>query len=192
MSVELFPCAGILLDACIVINLFASNHMDAILESIPRPVAIAAFVHEKEVLNIYTGPDRDVTAAKEAINLQPLIDRGMLQIVSHESQQEATEALKLSVAAIDTGEAMSAAIAAHRSWSLATDDKMAISFFMRNVPDLHLLSTPELIKHWIDTARPGLAVIADALANIRKRARYAPHRDHALYQWWKTHEADCP
>jgi len=187
MSVEPFPRAGILLDACVVINLFASKQMQAILEALPRPVALAAFVREKEVLNIYAGPDDSITAKKEAINLQPFIDQKLLQVVPHDSQEFATM-LKISKTYIDTGEAISAAIARHRSWSLATDDKIALSFFMHTMPELHLVSTLDLVKYWAEATQPHLAVIADALANIHKRARYTPHHDHALYQWWKMYQ----
>ncbi|HEU5376387.1 MAG TPA: PIN domain-containing protein [Ktedonobacteraceae bacterium] len=187
MSVERFPCAGILLDACVVINLFASKQMQAILEALPRPVAIATFVHEKEVLKIYTGPDDNITAEAEAISLQPFIDQKLLHVVPNDSRELATM-LKISETYIDTGEAISAAIARHRSWSLATDDKIALSFFMRNMPDLHLISTLDLVKHWAEATQPHLAAIADALANIHKRARYAPHHDHDLYQWWKMYQ----
>lgn len=185
---ELFSCAGIVLDARVVINLFASGHMSAVLEALPRPVAIAAFVHEKEALEIYTGPDDDVTAA---INLQPFIDQGLLHVVPHDSRELAA-ILSISETYIDTDEAISGAIAMHRSWSLATDDNMAISFFMRKVPELHLVSTLTLVKHWAEATQPHPAVIAGALANIRRRAWYFPHHDHMLYQWWKTCEANQP
>jgi hypothetical protein len=180
---ELFPYAGIVLDACVVINVFASGQIASILESLSRPVAIAAFVHEKEALNIYAGPNDDVTAAVEAIDLQPFIEQKLLQVVPHDSQELATM-LSISEACIDTGEAISGAIAMHRSWSLATDDNMALSFFTRKVPELHLASTLTLLKHWAEAIQPHPAVIAGALTNIRKRARYVPHHNHKLYQWW--------
>lgn len=165
--------------------------MSAVLEALHRPVAIAAFVHEKEALKIYAGPDDNVTTTVEAINLQPFIGQKLLQVVPHDSQELATM-LSISEAYIDTGEALSGAIAVHRSWSLATDDTMAISFFMRNLPELHLVSTLTLVKHWAEATQAHPAVIAGALTNIRKRARYVPHHNHMLYQWWKTCEANHP
>ncbi|SRR5260221_7477716 len=186
MSDVLFTYDGVILDACVIINLYASGHMQSILASIPKPVSIAAYVYEMEAQRIYTGPDEDVAKETELINLQPIVERKLLHVVPLENGPESAAAVSFSAATrLDTGEAISAAIAVHRSWSLATDDKMAISFFARQVPQLHLISTPQLLKHWVDVTRPHSIVTGLAIENIRKRARYEPHHDHSLYEWWK-------
>jgi len=193
MSDGLFPREGVILDACVIINLYASGYMQSILESIPKPISIAAYVYEMETQRIYTGPDEDVARETELINLQSFVNRKLLHIVPLEDGREAIAAVGFSAATrLDTGEAISAAIAVHRSWSLATDDKMAISFFTRKVPQLHLISTPELLKHWVDVTRPYITATNSAVANIRKRARYEPHHDHSLYRWWRACGADLP
>src|SRR6266568_2732323 len=186
MSDLLFPCDGVILDACVIINLYASGYMQSVLESIPKPTSIAAYVYEMEAQRIYTGTDDDVAKETELINLRSLVDGKLLRVVPLEDGPEAAAAVSFSATTrLDTGEAISAAIAVHRSWSLATDDKTAISFLMREMPQLHLVSTPELLKHWVDAARPHFTVASLALGNIRKRARYEPHFDHPLYEWWK-------
>src|SRR5258708_3495953 len=191
MSDVLFPCDGVILDACVIINLYASGHMQSILESIPKPVSIAAYVHKMEAQRIYTGPDDDVAKETELINLQSFVDGKLLQVVPLEDGPEAAAAVSFSAATrLDTGETISAAIAIHRSWSLATDDKMAISFFARKAPQLHLISTPQLLKHWVDLIHPHSTVTSLVVENIRKRARYQPHHDHSLYEWWNRCGAD--
>ncbi len=186
MSEVLFPNDGVILDACVIINLYASGHMQSILESIPKPVSIAAYVYEMEAHRIYTGPDEDVAMETASINLQPFVESELLHVAPIENGPEAAAAVSLSAATrLDNGEAISAAIAVHRSWSLATDDKAAISFFARQVPYLHLISTPQLLKHWVDVTHPHGTVTGLAVENIRKRARYEPHHDHPLYEWWK-------
>ena len=166
--------------------LYASGHMQSILESIPRPVSIAAYVYEMEAQRIYSDTDDNVAMKTESINLQPFVESALLHVVPLENGSEAAAAVSLSAATrLDTGEAISAAIAMHRSWSLATDDKAAISFFARQAPHLHLISTPQLLKHWVGAARPHGTITSLAVENIRKRARYEPHHDHALYEWWE-------
>ncbi len=188
MSDILFSRKGVILDACCNINLYASGHMQSILESVPRQVAVAAYVHDMEAHRIYNGPDDDVMKETELINLQPFVDNKLLQIVSLEDGLEANTAVRFSAAAaLDSGEAITAAIAVGRSWTLATDDKAAISFFSREVPQLHLISTPEILKHWVDTTRPKIAVIKVMLNNIRNRSRYEPHTKHLLYSWWRSY-----
>jgi hypothetical protein len=81
MSDLLFPCDGIILDACVIINLFASGQMQSILESIPKSVSISAYVYEMEAQRIYTGPDDDVTKETEVINLRPFIEKKLLHVV---------------------------------------------------------------------------------------------------------------
>jgi len=191
MSDLLFPCDGVILDACVIINLYASGYMQSVLESIPKPTSIAAYVYEMEAQRIYTGPDDDVAKETELINLQSFVERKLLHVVSLEDGLEAAAAVSFSAATrLDTGEAISAAIAVRRLWSLATDDKTAISFFTQKVPQLHLISTPELLKHWVDATHPHITVINLAVGNVRKRARYEPHHDHSLYGWWKAYGED--
>jgi len=89
MSDNLFPRSSVILDACCIINLYASGHMQSILESIPKPVVISAYVHDMEAHRIYTGPDEDVMRETELINLQPFVDSKLLQVVSLDDGLEA-------------------------------------------------------------------------------------------------------
>src|SRR5579864_9139024 len=98
MSDVLFPGEGVILDACVIINLYASGYMRSILESIPNPVSIAAYVHEMEAHRIYTGPDEDVTKETELINLQPFVDSKLLQVVLLEDGPEANTVVSFSAA----------------------------------------------------------------------------------------------
>jgi len=186
-----FPCKGIILDACCVINLYASGYMRDILETIPPQVSVAAYVLYEESNRIYTGPLDDPTRETELINLQPFIDDNLIQIVSLECEAEENSVIEFSsVRRVDTGEAVTAAIAIHRQWSLATDDRSALSFFVRSEPALHLISTLDLLKCWADTTRPQLAIVNTVLANVQNRARYKPHNTHHLYRWWERYKSE--
>lgn len=177
---------GVILDACCLINLYATGYMKSILESIPKQVAVATYVRDVEVTRIYSGPSEDITKETELINFQPFIDERLLQVVCPENEAEENTVVNFSsVAALDSGEAITSAIAIHRQWSMATDDRAAISFFMRKMPYLHLLSTLDILKYWSDTTCPQLTVIAIMLENIQIRAKYKPHYKHHLYGWWE-------
>src|SRR6266496_1523030 len=180
-----FRHEGIILDACCVINLYASGYMKSILVSIPTQILVTSFVHEVEANRIYSGPNDDITKETELINLQPFITGKFLHLVSPENEEEENTVVNFSsAAAIDSGEAITAAIAMHRQWSLGTDDRTATAFFMRKVPKLHLVSTLDILKHWADTMCPPLTTIKIAMNNIQNRARYRPHYKHHLYEWW--------
>ncbi len=185
-----FPCECIILDACCIINLYASGYMRNILESIPRQVFVATYVLYAESNRIYTGPPDDSTRETKSINLQPFIDDNLIQVASLESEAEENTVIKFSsVRRVDTGEAITATIAIHRQWSLATDDRNAPSSFMRSELPLHLISTLDLLKCWVDTTHPQLATVSTVLENIQNRARYKPHNQHHLYGWWERYKS---
>lgn len=187
MSDFSFPREGIILDASCAIKLYMSKYMGNILGSIPKQVVIAAYVRDIGAKYIYRDPVEDLIGETKAINLQPFIDDKLLQVVSLENEAEENMVVNFSAAGLGTGETITAAIAVLRQWSLGTDDKKSTSFFMRKVPQLHLLSTLDIIKHWIDTTDPQLTVIRLVLENIQNRAGYKPDDKHHLYGWWKQY-----
>jgi hypothetical protein len=163
--------ACIVLDACCIINLYESGYCEAILKATGPCVTVVSVVLEQEL------GTRD---------LQPLIERGILQIVEPESDAEFISFVNFAVQ-LDDGEALTGAVARHRRWAIATDERKARKVFTREIRDILLVSTPELLKHWVDTSRPRASSIRDALTNIRTRARYEPGKDHALYRWWQSY-----
>ena len=144
--------------------------MEKILQAIPGYVALAIFVLDEEILRI---------------NLQPLVEQGLIRVVSPDSEAEENSLVNFAVA-LDDGEAVTGALAMHRNWGIATDDRKARRVFARTNPRVQLLSTPELVKHWADTYNPPLEVIREALQNIQTQARYKPPPDHALHAWWQS------
>jgi len=176
----------IILDACCIINLYASRQFGNILEAIPASVAIATYVREEEVLKVYGGPAEDVMQKEEQIDLQPFIDRGLLLPVSPESEAENVTYVNFA-ASLDDGEAIIGAIAVHRNWAIGSDDRRAISFFAKEAPQLQRISTLELMKHWVDSTELPADVVRNALRNVRFRAKYVPHSKHPLYHWWRTY-----
>jgi predicted nucleic acid-binding protein len=159
-----------ILDACCAINLSMSGHMEAIRQALPGCVALATFVLEEEILRI---------------NLQPLVEQRLIRVESLESEAEENAFVNFA-AELDDGEAVTGAIAMHRSWGIATDDRKARRIFTRAIPHVQLLSTPELIKHWANTYNPPIEVVREVLQNIETQARYKPPVAHALHAWWQS------
>jgi hypothetical protein len=124
--------------------------MEDILHAIPGCVALATFVLEEEILRI---------------NLQPLVAQSRIRVVSLESEAEENAFVNFAVE-LDDGKAVTGAIAMHRHWGIATDDRKARRVFSCTNPHVQLLSTPELIKHWADTHNPPIEVVREVLQNI--------------------------
>ena len=178
----------IILDACCVINLYASGQMERILRSISKSVAVAAYVRDKEALRVLSGIKGDPAQKYERIDLQPFIDDQLLTVVSPKSEEEFMTFINFAAALGGDGEAVTGAIALHRNWSIGSDDRRATSYFAQQMPHIQLISTPELIKHWVDTDDPVFEIISMTLQKIRIKARYEPHTKHNLYHWWQSYK----
>lgn len=177
----------LIIDASCLINLYASNQLANILQSIPKNVAVAAYVADRETLFVYGELNEKGERTKEQIALQPLINIGLLHIVDLDSEDEVETLATFSALIADRGEAITGAIALHRNWAIIVDDKKARRLFQQNASHLQLIYTLELVKHWVELDSPTIDVITATLQNIRRRATYTPRRQEPLYDWWHQH-----
>ena len=175
----------IIMDACCVINLYASGQIRAILSAIPKSVAVTAYVRKREARHIYSGPlgKKDISSPKEKIDLQPLIDDQVIVIVAPNSDDERDDAVDFG-RFIHTGEAYTGAIAKSRNWAIASDDSEAIAFFSKNLKHNQVISTLALIKHWEDTTQPPAIMMHQVLKDIQIKASYTPRPSHPFHAWW--------
>lgn len=172
----------VLLDACCVVNLYASRHLHDILRAVPAHVAVTQVVYERELVTLRGLEDEEAGASP----FETAIAEGLLRIVDFESEAE-TDTFVNNVAVLgDDGESATCAIAVHRRWAIATDDKRAISFARQEAPTLQVVSTLEVVKHWSERAGLDAAALREALTAIRVVGRYVPHRGHPLRAWWEA------
>lgn len=177
----------LILDACCTINLYASGQMDNILKALSVQCTIASYVHKKEALKIYDRTKDKTTQGKVYIDLQPLINSGLLIVASLEGEDESRDVINFVYSGLDDGEAITGAIARHRNWGIGTDDKAAISFFEREMPHVQVFTTPELVQLWVETTHPAFEVVASSLNDIQLRAKYTPSPKHPLHHWWMSY-----
>jgi predicted nucleic acid-binding protein len=177
-----FATECIILDACCIINLYASKRIEEILSVIPKSVCVAAYVKDEEILRTY-----DISSnAAEDIDLQSLIDHGILRLVDLDLETEAEARVNFATV-LDDGEAVTGAIALHRNWAIATDDKAAINVFAREASHLQIITSPELVKYWVDMTQPSFETVNVCLQNITVGASYRPGTKHPLYEWWQSY-----
>ncbi len=182
-----FAHSCVILDACCIINLYASGRIREILEAIPTSVSIAAYVREQEALFVGSS---DGSGGKERIDLQLLIDQGLLRSVQPETEEENILFVNFAAELGDDGEAITGAIAVQRNWAIGTDDRGAIRFFQRAAPRFQIISSLELIKYWADTIELPATEVGAVLRNVRICGRYQPHSTHVLYAWWQSLEQE--
>lgn len=168
-------------DACCTINLCAAGNLLTLLPSLGAEWYVPALVAGETLYLRRPDPDDAAKLVKERIDLKPIFDAGVLRTCDAESAEEIATFVDLAVI-LDDGEAMSLAIAKHRGWTLATDDRKARRVAAeRGVP---VLTTTEIVKSWADTTRADESAVASILRNIQTFGNFVPHRTMPLHAWW--------
>ena len=173
----------IVLDASCLLNLYATGRMRDIAQALPYRLVVAEYVATQEALFVWRVTEG--TEERIRVDLNPLIDDGLIQVMDLESSEEQTTFVDIA-AQVDDGEAVTCALALHRDWSVATDDRKARRVFTELAGDVSLFSTSELLKAWADKASIPHEELRDALRAIQAGASYMPSRRDPLYEWWVT------
>jgi len=183
----------LLLDACCLINLFATGRIDEILTALPYRFAAARYVAEEEVLEIEAVPDGGTGAGTDRMTLRPriagLIETGILSKLEISSGEEQVELVRFA-AELDDGEAETLALAWVRGGRVATDDKKAIRVAEeawasnpagRRAP---CLRTSELVFEWADLKEIEDAELARILRDVARRASFLPPKSDPHFKRW--------
>lgn len=171
-----------LLDACTLVNFYATRHLESILRSIGGPVAVVDIV-EQEAQYVFRGGKGEDAREKEPINLQPCISRDVLAVIQATNEEELLTFIDLTQE-LDDGEAMTAALAIHRGYTVVTDDRKATRILTRE--SVGQRSTLDLIKAWGDSRSMRAEELGIVLSDLRERGNYYPARNHPLKTWWDT------
>ena len=171
---------SIILDACCLLNLYASRQIEAILRVIPVRFAAAA----AEVLYVLHGGGGQDARKREQVDLQPLIRAGILDILSLETEMEKANFVRFAAELAD-GEAMTCALAVQREAAVATDDRKAIRVLRSRAPHVRVHTTVSLLKWWVEIEQPAEATLKSVLTDVQERANFVPGRHDALLPWWR-------
>jgi hypothetical protein len=49
------------------------------------------------------------------------------------------------------------------------------------------MSTPEILKRWVDKDKPTSQALGETLLHVKQRARYLPGTRDSLFDWWMSH-----
>jgi predicted nucleic acid-binding protein len=172
-----------LLDACVVINLYASRYMEDILRATTMTVGIVDAV-VREAGHVRKGGAGDDANELDPIELGAMIGAGALRRVNL-GDEELDEYVALTQI-LDDGEAMTVAIALSHGATVATDEKKAVRVIAGRVP---VVSSLHMVKRWADAQMLDPVAVARVLGDIRERGRYVPGNRHPLRQWWDANIA---
>jgi len=189
-EVPAFP-RPVVLDACVLLNLYATGHIAAIIDSFPGHALVSTQVLN-EVLHPYNTPKREHTSAGRAsIQLEPLIVAGALDVISLDSEREHSVFVTLA-RHLGDGEAASGALALTRSAPVATDDRKAIRVFAEYVPPIPTVGTVQLLQAWETRANVERTAMRIALCSVRLQARFEPANGTEGKRWWCDRTGDLP
>ncbi len=170
----------LVIDACSVLNLYASRWMPDILRSTRNACHIASIVRQESQF-VLRGGSGDEAGEPEPIDFTDLIQPELLAIADLETEEEALLYIDLSTR-LDDGEEMTIALAVMRGWTVVTDDRKAgrISIEL----GVAVLSSIELVYRWATDQSIAEPVLRSCVSDIRRRARWEPQQSHPLRSWW--------
>lgn len=175
----------LLLDCCSLLNLYATNRIGDILAPFAAPTVVARVVQATEALWVGSGPRDDPGADYEVVDLEPLVQAGVLRIEEPESDEELALFVEFAVQLGD-GEAMSGALAATRAYTIVTDDGAAIRVFSTSSPPVRTRSTASVVKQWAEAESLSVPELSETLQTIERRASFHPPRRDPLRSWWRS------
>jgi predicted nucleic acid-binding protein len=165
--------APVVLDACVCINLAAAMATDQFEAHLGLPVRIVEQAAQEALflLDVVDGQ-----TVKTKIELRPLLAVSLVTSEFETYVQLASE--------LDDGEAASLAVAHHRQWSFATDDRAARNAVAARGLAITLLSTAQLFRICVEQRHLRGEVIRQMLDAVQRRASFAPPCDDPEFSWW--------
>ncbi len=174
--------AAIILDACGILNLYASGKFLPILTALPNEWFIPAAVEKESQRYRQPDPDDPEKLIVMPIDLIPAINAGVLVRCDCETEEETELYVQLAARIGDDGESMGLAIAKCRGWSALTDDKKARKIAAEL--GVEVVGTTEIMKQWFEIARPSAGELRAVLEAIERFANYTPARGVVNFDWW--------
>lgn len=171
------------LDACCLLNLYATTYIERILRALPTKFAVAELVADESLFVLRSGADK-AGEEREMVYLRPLIAAKLLRIVSLDARQMPTfvnQAVEL-----EDGEAASCALALHDGGAIATDERKVFRVMRERAPHIQLCTTTEIIRAWAEKEHPSKAILIEILTNVRIRGRFVPGRHDPGRVWWES------
>ena len=171
-----------IVDACCLINLYASGSFLDILRALEGAIYVPILVTE-ESLFVRKEDDQDqTTLVPEGIDLTDALTEGLLHKCEMDHEVEAEHFVRFA-AAVDDGEAICLALAKCRNGTVATDDRKAIR--LANAQGITTITTAEIVRLWVDGCNATDDAVAEVLRRIERYARFSPRKGSPLQEWWK-------
>ena len=179
------PSECVVLDASTLLNLYATGCLSAIALAVQGQLEVAEYVIENEAIYVW---QTDSTGNREQavpVDITPVVSEGLIRVVKLEHPDDQATFVALA-SLVDDGEAVTAALAARRGCSVATDDRKARRVFGELMPDLPMVSTLDLLKQWAVARQVPGDQLQAAMEKMRRGASFVPSSRDPLFGWWSS------
>jgi len=184
----------VFLDACCLINLFATGRAGEILQALPQRFAVAHYVAEEEVLEVGSNAtEEDDPEGRVALRplISDLIENEVVTAFAVSSGEEQSELVRFAVD-LDDGEAHTCALAITRSVQVATDDKKAIRVFQAAWKETAagaiardpIVRTSELLFAWAERDQVSEADLVEIVRAVTRHATFLPPKGDPHFDRW--------
>lgn len=170
----------VLVDACVVINLAASQIWDEVAEANGYRFVLTRKVTEESQFYYLVRPSG---LDRVEIDMQALEARGRIRVEDLLPEELGT--FVEYAQHLDDGEAETLAVSVHRGIELATDDLGAIKFVGEQQLPVKLVRTSSMVHAWASKVNPTQSLITEVLRRISQGARFIPPRSAPHSDWWK-------
>ncbi len=171
-----------MIDACCLIDLVASGQAEAILRATGGAWHLPSAVQAEVQYVRQHDPDNPGSYGNVPADFTPFVNSGVLTICQPDDGQEQAQYVHYAMLFRSAGEAMCLALVVCRGWTVATDDRRAISVAQN--AGLSVVSCPELVKAWADVTHPDSNSVLRVLTNIQSLAQFRPNPKMPGYKWW--------
>lgn len=172
-----------IIDACCLINLYASSKTQAIIAACGGSFYVSEQVQRESMVIRQIDPADASLLIPLPINLTPDFSSGLIRECRLESKEEVESYVNFATQ-VDDGEASCLAIAKARKWIIATDDRKAMRIASES--GVAVITTPELVERWVKAMKPSGDEVRQAPRAIERFARFRPRRGNPLHDWWAS------
>ena len=181
----------LILDACCLLNLYATGRLREFATALPYRLVVADYVLEREALYVWLPDSTGGSPERTRIDVSPVVAEGLITVVRLDHPEEEALFVDLAVS-VDDGEAVTGALALCRGYLVATDDRKARRILSERGQRLGLVSTLELVQSWAEAASVADSELRNVLEAIRSGASYVPGERDPLYEWWQRLMYESP
>lgn len=172
-----------IVDACCLINLYASGRIQDIIPACGGSFYVSEQVRFESLSIRQADPNDPSLLIASPINLAEAVSHGLIKDCRLEGDTEIESYVEFA-AQLDDGEASCLAIAKSRDWLVATDDRKAMRVAAES--GISIITTPELLDFWVKANSPTGQEIIQTLRAIERFANFRPQRASPLHDWWKS------